>query len=445
MTLTETVRNAGIIGAGGAGFPTHVKLASKPEFIIVNGAECEPLLMVDREICLRHADELLQALELVRSELGAAHAYYALKEKYREAVDALEKNIAKYPAVSIHLLPNIYPAGDEQVLVYEVTKRIVPEGGIPLAVGCVVLNVETLFNIYRAVYENAPVTDKYVTITGAVRTPMTLKVPVGTVVSELLGYCGVTEPDFKVIDGGPMMGKIVEDTGAPVTKTTKGLIVLPSSHPRIAAKERPLSSMMHMARSACCHCSECTEVCPRALLGHSIHPDKMMRIASYNKVCDATSSVTETFLCCECGLCEIACVMNLQPWKLHHELKGKLIASGIKNPHKNAPEAAHPFREYRRFPESKLVARLGLSKYEVEAPLKEDHDFRPARVILNLKQSAGAPAIPQVSVGDRVGKGDLVGEIPEKALGSRLHASVTGKVVSVDEKSICIETLQEEK
>ena len=96
MTLTETVKNAGIIGAGGAGFPTHVKLASKPEFIIVNGAECEPLLMVDREICLRHADELLQALELVRSELGAAHAYYALKEKYREAVDALEKNIAKY-------------------------------------------------------------------------------------------------------------------------------------------------------------------------------------------------------------------------------------------------------------------------------------------------------------------------------------------------------------
>lgn len=440
MGLIETVKGAGIIGAGGAGFPTHVKLSAKPEYVIVNGAECEPLLRVDRQLGAARPSELLAALELLRAELGAQHAIYALKEKYREAVAALSEEIKKYPSLEMFLLPNIYPAGDEQVLVREVTGRIVPEGGIPLAVGCVVINVETLLNVYNAVEKGLPVTEKYLTVTGAVKNPATVKVPLGVSLRSAIELCGsATIKDYAVIEGGPMMGRLVTDLDAPVTKTTKGLIVLPLSHHVVLSKTRKLDFMMKLARTACCGCTLCTEVCPRNLLGHSIHPDKMMRIASYGSVCDSSTDITEAFLCCECGLCEQACVMGLQPWKLHHELKGRLAAQGVKNPRHNAPEHAHPFREYRKYPIPRLVRQLGLSQYNSPAAFDPDLTLSPDEVKLPLKQSAGAPARPLVSQGDLVEAGQPIADIPEGALGSRLHASIRGKIKSVTDKEICIE------
>lgn len=440
MELTEIVKWAGIAGAGGAGFPTHVKLAAKPEYVIVNGAECEPLLRVDRQLGAACAKELLAALSAVAKELGAKHAVYALKEKYHEAVSALSAEVKNFSGIEIFLLPNMYPAGDEQVLVYEVTKRIVPEGGIPLAVGCVVINVETLLNIYNAIHNGRPVTEKYLTVTGAVRNPATVKVPLGVSFEEVIALCeGPQIKDYAVIEGGPMMGKLVKELTAPVTKTTKGLILLPSEHPVIASKNKKLETMMKLARSACCHCMLCTDVCPRALLGHSMHPDKMMRIASYGGICDNSSDITEAFLCCECGLCEQACIMGLQPWKLHNELKRKLAANGIKNPRHNAPEAAHPFREYRKFPISRLVRRLGLNAYDAPALFAPELVLTPQSVTLPLRQSAGAPAVPVVAVGEHVAAGDLVAEIPERALGCRLHASISGEIKAITGKAIRIE------
>lgn len=440
MGLIDTVKAAGVIGAGGAGFPTHVKLAAKPEYVIVNGAECEPLLRVDRQLGALRAKELLAALELLRRELGAEHAVYALKEKYHEAVAALSTEIKKFPSLEIFLLPNIYPAGDEQVLVYEVTKRVVPEGGIPLAVGCVVINVETLLNVYNAAELGFPVTEKYLTVTGAVARPATVKLPLGVTLGAAIELCGgAIIKDFAVIEGGPMMGKLSADLGAPVTKTTKGLIVLPRDHCVVLSKQRELGFMMKIARSACCGCMLCSEVCPRNLLGHSIHPDKMMRIASYGNVCDNSTDITEAFLCCECGLCEQACVMGLQPWKLHHELKGRLVAQGIKNPRRNAPEAAHPFREYRKYPIQRLVRQQGLSEYDSPAPFDASLTLDPDEVTLPLKQSAGAPAMPIVSAGDGVTAGDPIADIPQGTLGSRLHASISGKIRSVTDRAICIE------
>lgn len=442
LDVIEKVKEAGIIGAGGAGFPTHVKLNSAPEYLIVNGAECEPLLRVDQQLGAMYADVLLETLETLRAVCGAKTAIYALKEKYHDAVDALGASIGKYPKIEIKMLRNTYPAGDEQVLVYETIGRVVPEGGIPIAVGAVVLNVETLYNISRAL-SGSPVTEKFVTVGGAVRSPSTVKFPVGISIREAIDYCGgSTAEDFAIIDGGPMMGKLTRPE-SPITKTTKGLLVLPKNHSWIAAKGRDMSRMLNMAKISCCHCMLCTEVCPRNLLGHKLHPDKMMRLASYNKTAEKNISATEAFLCCECALCELGCVMGLQPWKLHQELKRRLGGLGIKNPHKDAPKAASKFREFKLYPVQKLIRRVGVTAYDVPAPFRGAYDGVVKLVTLPLKQSLGAPSKPCVKEGGAVSKGDLIADIPEGALGSRLHSPIDGRVLRLDDKSITIETAQE--
>lgn len=436
MTLLEKIKSAGVVGAGGAGFPTHVKLDSKPEIIIVNGAECEPLLRVDQQLMAVYTQELVEALEAIRKELGAQKAIFALKGKYHSAFDALVKAVGKYDKLSVFELDNFYPAGDEQITIYEVTGRIVPEGAIPIAVGVVVLNVETLLNVSNAM-RDIPVTEKYITVAGAVAKPTTFKVPLGISYRELIMLAGgATVKDPVLIDGGPMMGKFTEDLDKPVTKTSKGIIVLDRNHPWIADKSRPIEAMMRQARTCCCHCSLCTEVCPRNLIGHGIFPDKLMRVTTYGSMCSSNDSITSAFLCSECGACEIACVMGLQPFKLNILLKSQLSCNGIKNPHKNHPEDARPFRENKKMSIGSILARSRLSEYDVPAPLKEDADIRAKKVVLPLKQHIGAPSVPVVAVGTHVSFGSLVAAPPENGLGISIHSSVSGTVTAVSDKSI---------
>ena len=439
MELVEKVKKAGIVGAGGAGFPTHVKFASRPEYLIVNGAECEPLVRVDKEITAHYTKELLWGLDKIKNAIGAEHAVFALKRKHTETIEIIQNELVSFPGIELFFLQDIYPAGDEQVLVYEITKRIVPEGGIPIQVGCVVINVETLLNVYNCLFNDQPLTDKYVTVTGAVRDPSTVRIPIGVPFQDVIEICGgPTLDDFVTIEGGPMMGNIIDDISDPITKTTKALILLPSDHPWAISKRRKMSEMLKIAKTACCHCMLCTDVCPRELLGHSIHPDKIMRIASYNKICSKASDVAEVFLCCECGLCEIACVMNLQPWKLNKELKVGLIAAGMKNPYNSTPKSVHPFREYRKFPMKKLISSIGLSQYDFSAHLKLNLIKDIKSVSLKLKQSAGEPAKPLVAIGDTVLKGDIIADVANDKLGSRLHASIAGTITHIDENLIKI-------
>jgi len=228
-----------------------------------------------------------------------------------------------------------------------------------------------------------------------------------------------------------------------------------------------MNEMMRLAKIACCHCMLCTDVCPRYLLGHRLHPDKLMRLAAYNSTCERDVAATEAFLCCECGLCETACIMGLQPWKLNRELKVRMTAAGIRNPYReNAssraeelrpPPQVNPFREYRLFPAGKLTHRLGLSSYAgKKAPLQLNSPFsteerREApkgdveklpipveRVVLKLKQHAGAPAAPVVARGDRVERGRMVarGEAPVSA---HVHTPLSGRVRAVEADSIVVE------
>lgn len=433
--LTTIIREAGVVGAGGAGFPTHVKAGGKADYVVVNGAECEPLLRVDQQLLTHQTDAVLDGLKTIVAETGAQKGIIVLKKKHKHAVECLEKRVQEDTAIEILLLGDFYPAGDEQVIVYEALKRIVPEGGIPLQVGVVVSNVETLLNIHQAV-KGLPVTHKYVTVTGAVSNPTTVRVPIGISILEAIELAGRTSvKDYKVIEGGPMMGKVA-DIRRPVTKTTKGIIVLPVGHPLLLSKEKSLESMLKQARAACCHCSLCTEVCPRNLLGHKLHPDKLMRLASYNSTCEASISAAEAFLCCECGLCEQACIMGLQPWKLNRFLKEKLSRAGIKNPNNRKPSAPNEFREYRKFPVKKLIARLGLEAYNVDAPLTEEIQKDFSRVVLPLKQHLGVKAESLVKVGDHVEENQLVADVGDGQLGARLHASITGWVRRVDGNEI---------
>lgn len=435
--LLNLVKQAGIVGAGGAGFPTYAKLNSKAEYVIINGAECEPLLRVDQQLMRDNSEKILKALELVMEQVGASHGVIALKEKYHEAIDSVEKIINQYNNMSIFKLENFYPAGDEQILVYEVTGRIVPEGGIPLNVETIVCNVETMLNIYEAYYNETPVTDKYVTVTGAVNNRKTMKLPIGMSVKEAVDLAGGTYlEEFVVINGGPMMGKIV-DIDSLITKTTKGLIVLPKNHSLCQDLQKDVQVMLKESKIACMHCSHCSEVCPRNLIGHDLHPHKMMRIASYNSLCDNKITPVNAYLCCGCRLCEYACIMNLQPWKLHNLLKDTMKENGIKNSCNNQPEKAHPFRDLKRYPVNKLIRKLGLMEYDKNAPI-EYTQINTKKVSILLNQHIGAPSKCLVNIGDVVKKGDLIGQISENSLGSNIYASIDGTIEDVQKNIVII-------
>ncbi len=435
--LFALVERAGIVGAGGAGFPAHVKLKAKADTVIINGAECEPLLRVDQQLMAEKPEALVAALELIMGQVGAKQGIIALKSKYTAAKARLMKSVLPR-GVHLHLLTNFYPAGDEQVLVYETLGRIVPEGGIPLNVGAVVLNVETALNVYQAAVDSLPVTDSYLTLTGAVKTPKTVYVPLGITVKEAFGLAGGVPDNYKIIDGGPMMGKVVPHDHL-VTKTTAGLIALPPEHPLLASLTKDIPRMLKDARIACMQCSLCSDVCPRGLLGHRIQPHKLMRLAAYGKMCSSDSPMS-AFLCCGCRLCEYACVMNLQPWKLNNSLKDSMGKNGVKNSMNDRPSGARAFRENMRYPMQKLIRQLGLGVYDVPAPLDLNRPKYKA-VELLLKQHVGAPSIPVVKVGEHVTRGELIASIPEGKLGANLHASISGMVFAITDKSIVIRSV----
>ena len=206
-TIASKVRAAGVVGAGGAGFPTHVKLDSQVDTVIANGAECEPLLKADKYLMTHRATEVVEGLRFAMQATGASRGILALKREYDEAVQALTAASQGAADITLHLMGSYYPAGDEFLLVYETTGRLVPEAGIPLAVGIVVQNVGTLCNV-AAAQKGIPVTDCLLTVTGEVNEPRTLSVPLGTPFEQVISWAGGyprSEDKLALVAGGPMM------------------------------------------------------------------------------------------------------------------------------------------------------------------------------------------------------------------------------------------------
>src|SRR5210317_696540 len=231
--IVDKVRAAGVVGAGGAGFPTHIKLQFDVQRVLGNGASCEPLLQSDPYLMEYHTDSILDGLATVVQCTTAKGGTVCLKSKYHQAVEKLRKATAGNGCggkLDLFELENFYPAGDEFILVHEVLGKIVPEGGIPLNVLTVVCNVESLLNISRAMTGH-PVTDRYLTVCGEVVNPVICKVPIGTPASDVIKLAGGPAiSEYALIMGGPMMGKVLANNDEPITKTTSGIIVLPPNH-----------------------------------------------------------------------------------------------------------------------------------------------------------------------------------------------------------------------
>ena len=429
--IIRKVKQAGVVGAGGAGFPTHAKLACGVKTIIVNGAECEPLLRVDQQLLEYSADRVIRGLEAVMEATGATEGIIATKGKYKAGIAALKQGIST-DKIHLHQLPDFYPAGDEHVTVWEVTGRLVPQGGIPLQVDCVVCNVETLVNVAEAL-EGKPVTHTYLTVTGEVPQPYTCLLPIGTSVSEAVALAGREDlSGMRVIDGGPMMGKMVGCPEDPITKTTKGLIVLPAEHPLIRKRTQSSAKIVRQTQSACIQCRYCTDLCPRFLLGHNLEPHKIMRAVRNMQVNEETMKMALT--CTECGICEqYACFMDLSPRTVNSMLKQELVKKGIKPNPPPTNQEVHPLQEHRKIPVKRLISRLGLSGYD-KAALLCPKEFSPTIVRIPLKQHVGAPSKPVVEVGGNVRQGDLIAGAPAEGLGANVHASVSGTVMDITDK-----------
>jgi len=428
LDLVSLVRGAGVVGAGGAGFPTHLKLQGAAEVLILNGCECEPLVKADQQLLLHKGDEVLNGLGRAAGQVGAERVVIGVKGKNKAVAAAIEP-LAREKRMEVVLLGDHYPVGDEHVLVREVTGRAVPPGGIPLNVGVLVLNVETTLNIANAV-SGRPVIEKFVTVSGAVRRPCTLRVPVGTSVGDCVSAAGgPSNDDYVLALGGPMTGSFTRDTGLPVDKRTKAIVVMPAANNVAQKAFLSLKAMTQRTGSACCLCRACTDLCPRYLLGHPIEPHQVMRAVAHFALADI-DLLKMALLCCECRVCDkYACPMDLTPGAVMGEIKRSLLARGVKARWELRDWG--PTLEGRRVPTGRLVGRLGLSGFDVEAPLLAK-PVEPRRVALPLRQYVGAPARPLVRVGDQVKAGDMVAEVGGRDVGAHVHASIQGMVSKVN-------------
>ena len=416
----------GIVGAGGGGFPTAAKLKARVSTVIANAAECEPLLHKDKELLQHQTEHFLRGLERAMWIVGARQGVIGIKEKYHEIIELLKSRAPQ--TVRVVPLPDVYPAGDEFILVHLVTGRIIPPGGLPRDVDTVVANVETLVNIGL----DRPVTHKYLTVAGAVENPMTVRVPIGISIGEAIEAAGgATESQFGILLGGVMMAKPAASLDVPVTKTTGGIVVLPSSHSLIRRHNAPLHHVQRIGRSACDQCRFCTEFCPRFLLGHPIEPHLAMQSLGFSS--GTNTMVAGTLYCCECNLCTMyACPEDLDPKTICAQSKPLARERGLTFKGSADSLVAHPMGEFRRVPMRRLIAKLGLGEFRNVGPLVE-HRFAPRSVKILLKQHAGVPAVPVVKTGDRVQEGDLLAAVEPGKLGAPVHASMEGRVTVTDD------------
>ena len=437
--LQKLVYDAGIVGAGGAGFPTHKKFSNSVEQIVVNAAECEPLTMVDHHLLECHLGELVETLNLLCDVMDAKEAIIGIKGKNMHLLDENTVKSLKGTRVKIKEIPDIYPAGDEVVLTYETTGKIIPEGAIPVMVGVMVINVETVFNIYNAVKIGKPVIDKYITIGGDVKEDITVVAPVGMKIKDLLDSVGYGDLEGKeVVNGGPMMGKLVNIDSDVVTKTTKGLLIFPNTHAIIQRMKMPINISIKRASAACCNCTMCTDMCPRYLLGYNLEVHKTVRVASHGEVKNVEAFL-QNALCCGCGICSvIACQQGLFPSKLSMEIKGSLGKYGLRRENNIQPEKVREERASRLVSSNKLIDRLGIRKYVKDKVEKKDLEFSPETIYIELKQHVGKPATAVVKAGDKVERGQLVAQTAYEDLGTSMHASINGTVKEVTDRFVII-------
>jgi len=295
--IVGKIADAGIVGLGGACFPTHVKLCPpstcRPECLIVNGVECEPFLTADHQLMLEHAEEIMVGVFILMKAIRVNKAFVGIENNKPDAIRLMQKVAAAYAGIEIVPLQVKYPQGGEKQLIDAIMGRQVPAGALPVSVGAVVQNVSTVFAVYQAVQKNKPLFERVVTVTGdGLVNPSNLCVRVGTPVRQLVEACGgLPEDTCKVICGGPMMGKALVNLDVPVSKGTSGILLMGGQEARRAAVQ------------PCVRCAKCVAVCPMGL-----EPYLLATASAHG---DFERAEKENILSCiECGSCQFTCPSN---------------------------------------------------------------------------------------------------------------------------------------
>ena len=421
--MKELMQSAGILGAGGAGFPSYAKLAQGADTLVVNGAECEPLLYTDYHLLKRELPLVLTGISSVMESVSIPKALLAVKQHTAEKLKWTEgQRLADN--IFVKVLPNVYPMGDEISLIYEATGRVVKPGNLPITAGVIVLNVETLYNVGNVVRYGKPVTETWLTIGGDVAQPITLKVPVGTPVETVFEKYGIVVPEtHTVLDGGPSMGKVIDPETAVIGKTTKGLLILPNSSAAVSSKFLDAKKSVARAETACCQCTRCTDMCPRYLLGYPLEPHKMVRTAMSAAEFLPEMVITAN-LCCGCGICEtLACCQGISPKAVITQYKEVIGKNKIRYVAKDEVQARDE-RDWRMVPSDKWESVLGVKFFDRVSVFKDD-ELSTKRVEISLRPHIGAPSVPCIQDGDAVQKGDVVATAGE-GLSISQHASISG-------------------
>ncbi|MGL6178030.1 MAG: electron transport complex subunit RsxC [Tannerellaceae bacterium] len=292
--IVDKIANAGIVGLGGATFPTHIKLTPPPgtkaEILIINAVECEPYLTSDHQLMMEKGDEIMVGTTLLMKAINVTKAVIGVENNKPDAIKHLSALASQYPGIEIMPLKVQYPQGGEKQLIDAVTRKQVPSGGLPIAVGAVVQNVGTAFAVYEAVQKNKPLFERVVTVTGkALTNPCNLLVRVGTPITNLIEAAGGLPANTgKIIGGGPMMGKALVSTDIPTTKGSSGILIMEDKE----SARKPMEP--------CIRCAKCVNVCPMGL-----EPNLLMAETSF-EVWDKAESdhITD---CIECGSCSYTC------------------------------------------------------------------------------------------------------------------------------------------
>ena len=436
--LKQLLKDNGVVGAGGAGFPSYCKLAEGADTLIINAVECEPLLYTSYTILQNRIRDIVIGMRAVMEYAKIPRGLIGVKD-YRAAKLGYSDGQELAPGVFIKYIPNVYPMGDEINLIYTATGRVVPPGQLPITRGVIVFNTETIYNIGLVVQFGQPVTKTYLTISGDTPKAYCVKVPVGMKISEVLKIMNVTVPDTHVvIDGGPSMGTIVNLATDVVKKPCSGLLILPKTIPAVRNKLRTMEENFRRAASVCCQCSRCTDMCPRHLLGYPLEPHKMVRATLSTAQADPELIKTAT-MCCSCDICStLACCQEISPMQVIKEFKGILAKNRIKyvaNP--NEQFTPSPDRESRMVSAGKWKEMLGVAKYDKFPPIYVEEKLKASQVEVPMSQHIGAPAVPIVKVGDVVEENQMIAQAAE-GLSVPHYAPISGKVTYVDAKTIVI-------
>ncbi len=438
LELKSIMQKNGIVGAGGAGFPSFGKLTDGASFLLINAVECEPLMYTDLTLCDEKLDDIVTGMRAVMEFANIPEGLLCIKD-YRALHLGLQDGQVLAEGIRVKHVPNVYPMGDEINLIYTATGRLVQPGHLPISQGIIVYNSETVYNIGLAVRHDQPVVEKWLTIGGNVPEVLCVRVPIGMKVTDLLKQMNVVIPEnHVVIDGGPSMGNIINVKNAVVTKTTKALLILPDDIRAVTGKLRTMNENLRMAASTCCQCTRCTDMCPRHLLGFPLEPHKMVR-ATLSTAQITPELVLSANLCCACDICgTFACCQGISPMQVIKEFKailGKHKVRYMADPDDHFE--VNPDRPYRMLNSQKWKDMLGVTRFDryptyIEKPVVAKH------VEIKMSQHIGSPSMPIVAVGDTVTAGQMIAAAGN-GLSVPQYASIAGKVTFVDDTKIVID------